>query len=55
MIPPKRFDIYFPLVIEGCSEGLDTFIFFFKNIKAWMETRRSPDFLSSGHPHEDWE
>ena len=28
MIPPKRFDIFFPLT-GGCSEGLDAFIFFF--------------------------
>ena len=31
MIPPKRFDICFPLT-EGCSEGLGAFLFFFKNI-----------------------
>ena len=31
MIPPKRFDVFFPLT-EGCSEGLDAFIFFFKKI-----------------------
>ena len=30
MIPPKRFDIFFPLT-EGYSEGLDAFNFFFKN------------------------
>ena len=30
MIPPKRFDI-FPLTGE-CSEGLDVFRFFFKNL-----------------------
>ena len=29
MIPPKRFDIFFPLT-GGCSEGLDAFIFFFR-------------------------
>ena len=29
MIPPKRFDM-FPLT-GGCPEGLDAFIFFFKN------------------------
>ena len=31
MIPPKRFDIFFPLT-EGCSEGLDALRFFFKQI-----------------------
>ena len=31
MIPPKRFDM-FPSLIEGCSEGLDAFRFFFKKI-----------------------
>ena len=30
MIPPKRFDIFPPLTGER-SEGLDAFIFFFKN------------------------
>ena len=30
MIPPKRFDI-FPLT-GGCSEGLDAFRFFFKQL-----------------------
>ena len=25
MIPPKRFDIFFPLT-EGCSEGLDALV-----------------------------
>ena len=29
MIPPKRFDIFFPLT-EGCSESVDAFRFFFK-------------------------
>ena len=29
MILPKRFDIFSPLT-GGCSEGLDAFIFFFK-------------------------
>ena len=24
LVPPKRFDIFFPLT-EGCSEGLDAF------------------------------
>ena len=28
MIPPKRYDIFFPLT-GGCSEGLDALIFFF--------------------------
>ena len=28
MIPPKRFDIFFPLT-GGCSEGLDAFRFLF--------------------------
>ena len=32
LIPPKRFDIFFALT-EGCSEGLDAFIFFFKILK----------------------
>ena len=31
LIPPKRFDIFFPLT-GGCSEGLGAFRFFFKNI-----------------------
>ena len=30
MIPPKRFDIFFPLT-GGCSEGLDAFRFFFEH------------------------
>ena len=30
LIPPKRFDIFFPLT-GGCSEGLGAFRFFFKN------------------------
>ena len=29
LIPPKRFDIFFPLT-GGCSEGLGAFRFFFK-------------------------
>ena len=29
VIPPKRFDMFFPLT-GGCSEGLDAFRFFFK-------------------------
>ena len=29
MIPPKRFDVFFPLT-GGCLEGLDAFWFFFK-------------------------
>ena len=32
LIPPKRFDIFFPLT-GGCSEGLGAFIFFFKHDK----------------------
>ena len=31
LIPPKRFDIFFPQT-GGCSEGLGAFRFFFKNI-----------------------
>ena len=31
MIPPNRFDI-FPSLTEGCSEGLDAFRFFFKQL-----------------------
>ena len=29
LIPPKRFDIFFPIT-GGCSEGLDVLRFFFK-------------------------
>ena len=32
MIPPKSFDIFFPLT-GGCSEGSGAFRFFFKYIK----------------------
>ena len=35
LIPPKRFDIFFPLT-GGCSEGLGAFRFFFKHIEAWL-------------------
>ena len=41
MIPPKRFDIFFPLT-EGCSEGLDAFRFFFKQSR---RSRRVLNFL----------
>ena len=37
IIPPKRFDI-FPLTGE-CSEGLDAFIFFFKQRGKLQETK----------------
>ena len=30
MIPPKRFDVSFPSLTEGYSEGLGAFRFFFK-------------------------
>ena len=36
MIPPKRFDIFFPLT-GGCSEGLDWFRFFFKHIHGALD------------------
>ena len=32
LIPPKRFDIFFPLT-GGCSEGLGAFRFFFKQLE----------------------
>ena len=35
LIPPKRFDIFFPLA-GGCSEGLGAFRFFFKHDKRRM-------------------
>ena len=38
MIPPKRFDIFFPLT-GGCLEGLDEFRFFFKQY-----TRQTPTY-----------
>ena len=37
MIPHERFDIFSPLT-GGCSEGLDTFRFFFKK---YMKHRQS--------------
>ena len=36
LIPPKRFDIFFPLT-GGCSEGLGAFRFFFKPYRSrWL-------------------
>ena len=40
MFPPKRFDNFFPS--EGCSEGLDTFIFF---VKLQSMRKRQSDHL----------
>ena len=40
MIPPKRFDI-FSAVCVGCSEGLDAFRFFFKELGTLLTIRWS--------------
>ena len=36
MVPPKRFDIFSPLT-GGCSDGLDAFRFFFKQL-VWFDS-----------------
>ena len=44
MIPPKLFDIFSPLT-EGCSEGLDAFRFFFKQMYlTWVNV--DPTYLA---------
>ena len=36
LIPPKRFDIFFPPLTGGCSEGLGAFWFFVKHTKTLL-------------------
>ena len=40
MITPKRFDIFFPLT-RGCSEGLDAFRYFLKQLIKEIDTGAS--------------
>ena len=47
MIPPKRFDIFFPLT-EGCSEDLDTFRFFFE--KRLIFCTKQSEVVGNGGP-----
>ena len=47
MIPPKRFDIFSPL-IGGCSADLDAFIFFFNTgALVWIDTSREMHMVST--------
>ena len=44
MIPPtERFDIFPPALTGGCSEGLDAFIFFFKQTFTGTFASDDPD------------